>query len=359
MLPRNNELKPARSSSTGRLMQSARRFFYSKAFSRTVLLVIILLLLADLYRSPQHHLHRLGTPNSSYESNEHSSAAEKDWSQYAYCQYVTAEAHLCNSLVMFESLSRLGVKADKLMLFPEQWLTKNTTEINRQLAKARDEYNVTLQPVHLFHFGKEKTWADGFTKFLAWNQTDYKRVLVLDSDATVLQPMDELFDLPSAPAAIPRAYWLESQLTGQLLLVEPSELEFKRIQEALEQRQANDYDMEIINTLYKDSALTLPHRAYDLLTGEFKAEEHHKFLGNEMEVWDPNKVLAEAKFVHFSDWPYPKPWVKASRSQTEQIQPKCHVLENGDEDCKDREIWLWFYSDFQERRQRVCGFLQV
>lgn len=31
------------------------------------------------------------------------------------------------------------------------------------------------------------TWADSFTKLLAFNQTQYDRVLSLDSDATLLQ----------------------------------------------------------------------------------------------------------------------------------------------------------------------------
>ena len=33
----------------------------------------------------------------------------------------------------------------------------------------------------------ESTWAEGYTKFLAFNQTQYERVLMLDSDATLLK----------------------------------------------------------------------------------------------------------------------------------------------------------------------------
>jgi len=53
------------------------------------------------------------------------------------------------------------------------------------------------------------TWSDSYTKLLAFNQTQYDRVLSLDSDSTVLKPMDELFLLPDCPVAMPRAYWLE------------------------------------------------------------------------------------------------------------------------------------------------------
>ena len=33
----------------------------------------------------------------------------------------------------------------------------------------------------------ELTWAESYTKLLAFNQTQYERVLVLDSDATLLK----------------------------------------------------------------------------------------------------------------------------------------------------------------------------
>jgi hypothetical protein len=121
--------------------------------------------------------------------------------------------------------------------------------------------------------------------------------------------MDELFLLPSCPVAMPRAYWLnpnDRTLSSQLVLIEPSESEFTRIMAAISNAGSSDYDMEIVNNLYKDSALILPHRRYDLLTGEFRSKSHSSYLGNDVEVWDPEKILEEAKYLHFSDWPVPK-----------------------------------------------------
>lgn len=124
--------------------------------------------------------------------------------------------------------------------------------------------------------------------------------------------MDELFLLPPAPMAMPRAYWLgfdKRVLSSQIMLLQPSEFEFKRAFQGIEKAKANDYDMEIVNDLYKDSALILPHRPYDLLTGEFRNTEsntHDRYLGNDKEQWDPSAAFKEAKFLHFSDWPFPK-----------------------------------------------------
>nr|POF16588.1 glucose n-acetyltransferase 1 [Quercus suber] len=110
--------------------------------------------------------------------------------------------------------------------------------------------------------------------------------------------------------------------------------------------------MEIVNNLYADSCFIIPHRRYDLLTGEFRATEHHRYLGSKEERWDPVKIFKEAKFLHFSDWPHPKPWINAGAGAVAQHQPKCTVnSETGAEDCRDQEIWLEIYADFRERRK--------
>lgn len=167
--------------------------------------------------------------------------------------------------------------------------------------------------------------------------------------------MDELFLLPTAPVAMPRAYWLDDHiLSSQLVLVEPSEFEFNRIQDAFNSRGGSDFDMEIVNNLYGDSCFIIPHRRYDLLTGEFKNPDHHKYLGSKEEKWNANKIFEETKFVHFSDWPFPKPWLPATDALREANQPKCTTDENGLQDCSDQQRWLWFYQDFHDRRQRVC-----
>jgi len=196
------------------------------------------------------------------------------------------------------------------------------------------------------------TWADSYTKLLAFNQTQYDRVLSLDSDSTILQHMDELFLLPPCPVAMPRAYWLDKPyLSSQLVLIQPSVQEFKRVEDAINNAKGGDFDMEIVNDLYGKDCMILPHRKYDLLTGEFRSQGTHKsYLGNEYEKWDPEVMLKEAKFLHFSDWPMPKPWISASPNVQESTQPKCETID-GKEDCRAREMWNGFYSDFKARKK--------
>ncbi|KAK9319042.1 nucleotide-diphospho-sugar transferase [Lipomyces orientalis] len=309
--------------------------------------------------SPPSHSLSPSTPSTpSRDSLQTDELNGIDWSRFAYVQYVTNTEYLCNSVMLFEILHRLGSKADRLMMYPSSFAVDTaSTEESRLLRLARDKYGVKLTPIEIQRRAtSDATWAESYTKLLAFNQTQYDRVLSLDSDSTVLQTMDELFFAPSALVAMPRAYWLNFDdriLSAQLILIEPSEYEFNRVMNALNAAKSNDYDMEIVNNLYKDSCLILPHRPYNLLTGEFRSVKHSDYLGNSEEGWDPEKTFKEAKYLHFSDWPVPKPWLSALPSVIQDKQPKCQENpETGEEDnCISRDLWLGFYSDFKQRRQ--------
>ena len=123
--------------------------------------------------------------------------------------------------MLFESLHRLGSTADRLLLYPS-YMTESIGEVGSReagevtsddgstLRRARDLYGVKLKGVEviskdgmgvtrwLILSGLERlmglttgaaelTWAESYTKLLAFNQTQYERVLALDSDATLLK----------------------------------------------------------------------------------------------------------------------------------------------------------------------------
>ena len=116
-------------------------------------------------------------------------SSDLDWSRFAYSQYATNEQRLCHSLMIFESLHRLGSKADRVLMYPHTWQNVPAdSRIQRLLAKAHNYYQVKSSPVHIIHSAVgSDTWADSFTKLLAFNLTQYERVLNVDSDATILQ----------------------------------------------------------------------------------------------------------------------------------------------------------------------------
>lgn len=120
-----------------------------------------------------------------------------NWTDFAYVQYVTNSNYLCNSLMILESLHRHGAKADRIMMYPEEWHVPEESdgrEESRLLAQARDLYQTKLVPIKVQTIARgDPTWQDSYTKLLAFNQTQYRRVISLDSDATVRAVSDRLF----------------------------------------------------------------------------------------------------------------------------------------------------------------------
>ncbi|KAK2627524.1 hypothetical protein QTJ16_003490 [Diplocarpon rosae] len=321
------------------------------------------------YRSSIHEYHawtRLTGPSCSLTKPSYPppswDSSDVDWSRFAYTQYVTNLDYLCNSVMIFEALHRLGSKADRLLLYPSDYSATDSisdTPERRLLLKARTEYGVKLVPITVQHEESASypgpNWSDSYTKLLAFNQTQYSRLLVLDSDSTILQSMDDLFFLPPATAAMPRAWWLDYPfLSSHIMLIQPSAYEFSRVEDAIKEARLGVYDMEIVNKLYGRDCVVLPHRRYALLTGEFRAVDHSKWLEAGSEVWDPEEVRREANFVHFSDDPLPKPWL-AEEKKIRLYEPDCVKLKSGDVDCHARDIWAELYRDFKERRQNICG----
>lgn len=262
--------------------------------------------------------------------------------------------------MVFESLSRLGSKADRILMYPEDWdldIESATDRDSQLLVKARDEYDVKLTPVEIPK-ADDGSWNGSFTKFMTWAQTSYDRVLHLDSDVTVLKHMDELFLAPRAPVAMMRAHWRlpdVKELTSLFILLEPAELDYQQLMAAArpDLRQKEDYDMEILNRFYGDSAMVLSHRDYGLLSGEFRVDDHTHYLGSSSTTWDPERVIREASLVHFSDWPLPKPWIMWPHNLIGEVMPKCKLGEFGNDDCRNKKTWMWLYDDFRKRRKVI------
>lgn len=77
-----------------------------------------------------------------------------DWSRFAYAQYATNTIYLCNSVMFFEILHRLGSRAELLLMYPSTFAVEtgtgtSETQESRLLRKARDLYGVNLQPIEV------------------------------------------------------------------------------------------------------------------------------------------------------------------------------------------------------------------
>lgn len=138
---------------------SLRQILRSKRFRTLLISIIIFIALITLPSKIRRYqpLARLGiTGPKCYFSEPVTTPAipegHIDWSQFAYTQYVTNTDYLCNSLMIFETLHRLGSKADRLLLYPST-LPENPDDIvvDQLLGRAKTEYNVKLIPIEEQH----------------------------------------------------------------------------------------------------------------------------------------------------------------------------------------------------------------
>lgn len=196
-----------------------------------------------------------------------------DWSEFAYVSYALSPENVCNSVMLAESLWRLEARAETLVLVAGEKVGgdgQSSSSSARLLQQASDFYGARVKAVKVLSSSfnadiinnnnsqnepqkpYDNTWSHSLTKLLTFNQKRYKRVLGLDSDATLLKPMDDLFLLPaSAPIALPRAYWLEQKtLSTSILLATPSAKDFARIQARVREGRDVEFDMDVINALY-------------------------------------------------------------------------------------------------------------
>lgn len=98
----------------------------------------------DRLNGPMCYYKKAALPPSSYLDDK------IDWSQYAYAQYATDKEYLCNTVMIFESLHRLGSKAHRVLMYPKGLSPLNDTEY-RLLLRANKDYNVSIVPVEIQH----------------------------------------------------------------------------------------------------------------------------------------------------------------------------------------------------------------
>ncbi|KAL9942397.1 hypothetical protein D7B24_003412 [Verticillium nonalfalfae] len=330
--------------------------------------------------------------------------------RFAYVQYATNLEYLCNALINFTLLRRYGAQHDLVLIHPEKWMqgTSRQAKAIRNLKEAHPE--IQLRPFGVLSTTKgDSTWRDSLTKFHAFALTDYTRVLAFDSDTLVLNSMDHYFLAPLAAVAVPRAYWLTTAASPQdesegeheeqggdsgsgssisgspkptakpkpkpkqapsiaqqvlgshVMLLEPDTKRYERIVDNAV--TTGDFDMEVVNHLFADNAMILPHRRLALLTGEFRhaPDDHAAYLAPDTEEeWNAMAEVSRSYLVHFSDWPLPKPWKSRTQAQWDAALPACDENEPPRDDrpkCADRVMWTGFYDMYDQMKGEVCGVL--
>ncbi|KAI5807519.1 nucleotide-diphospho-sugar transferase [Peziza echinospora] len=90
---------------------------------------------------------------------------------------------------------------------------------------------------------------------------EIKRMIILDSDQLIMRNLDHLFYLPPVEIAAPKMYWGDGGgITTTLMVVQPSISLWKRMDKAIHTIRAGEYDMDLVNRVFKKEIMALPGR---------------------------------------------------------------------------------------------------
>lgn len=139
---------------------AAMQFLTPKVFRVVCAVILAFVVVVVILRSPygvtaypEFHSPTLAGQGPTAPGSASDGLTSVDWSRFAYVQYVTNTEYLCNSVMLFEALHRLGSRADRLMMYPSSFSVDSdggSTE-SALLQKARDAYGVKLAPIEVQH----------------------------------------------------------------------------------------------------------------------------------------------------------------------------------------------------------------
>lgn len=182
--------------------------------------------------------------------------AQIDWSKFAYVQYATREDYICNSLINFARLrSEFKTRATLVLIITNEASLHFSENMKNELIKL----DVIIKVVKKLQFkSADVTWVDGFTKFYAFGLEEYNKVIYLDSDATILGNMDELFFIPDeVDIAMPLAYDETAHRMKQKLAsyhsVEESEKEIPKCSHKTDEER-KEFEYGIVNNALLDES---------------------------------------------------------------------------------------------------------
>ncbi|KAF2216994.1 glycosyltransferase family 8 protein [Cercospora zeae-maydis SCOH1-5] len=375
---------------------------WTRSYERIILASLVIMILWTFHGNLQQRISNLQSNlhalvHSSSPSDERLQAPDSTWSQFAYHFHAHDPSTLCSALTHLQTLERLDSKPTRLLTYPAPWTTSSAPlqkNILRLLQRADEDFHAILQPIAIPALppppsssssssssssdqASNSATASEYAKFLPFNQTQYTRIAHFHPSSTILSPsLDEIFLFSAADIAMPRQYWKtenseSNSLSDSLLLIKPDGLLFERLVHLFTAPDSFEAEGEIseatpsrktfMSTLVRlvEEATFLPHKTYLLRDAEFWISGGHAgYLGKEGgEVWDPLRVIDEAKLVVFDDDEEEEEREGRRRGDSPDCEGRSGEMRTagGAETCAEREIWKWLVRDRRDRRTAICG----
>ncbi len=163
---------------------------------------------------------------------------------YCYFTVLTNEAYIPGVKALSKSLTAVGSKYRLAILIPEgrtEKLKKNEA-FSRMLKENDNCFYVTAPEIPFSEeleaqltAQKAHHWKETFFKLQVTGLTDYKKIVLLDSDMLIMNNLDHLFECPNMSAVIAgqcvNPEWKD--LNSGLMVIEPSKVMNKELIDAI------------------------------------------------------------------------------------------------------------------------------
>ena len=279
--------------------------------------------------------------------------------------------------VLGQSLREAGTERDMVAL-----CMPDVPEYQRNILRREGWIVRTLEALPKSCVG-DHVYSLHFTKVLAWLLTEYRRVVLIDSDAIVLRNIDELFSCGEFCAA----YRHSDLFNTGVVVLKPSEQTFRNICSKIQSiRSFTNGDQGFLNYFYEDlkkasmfshsdSLVVNGNQQFQRLPSEYNGDVSVFYLTNKWMYLD-----AEEPYVlHYTLGPV-KPWKWWSyplftlnwrwKSLRDRLDPKLN--EPSLSDCKSwlplallltiwlsSKIWLKYYTNFVAKNSVVRSLSSI
>jgi len=211
----------------------------------------------------------------------------------AFVTMVSTDNYLAGALTLFYSVRKTGSS--------EAFIAMVTTDgLSRPTLQSLETAGMTVVAVNRMNKSdtsdmSEERWNDNYTKLRLW-QLAFEKIVFLDSDMIVLQPLDHLFALKSSFAAVPDAFHPCYLNTGFMVL-EPSNRTFAALAALIEEVSSEESEQTLVNHYWLDR--------YHVLHYTYNFAKHVVMSPTRFDIY-VDRYIDTVKVVHYLGV---KPWL--------------------------------------------------
>ena len=231
--------------------------------------------------------------------------------KYAYVTLLTNDSYFPGVVILQESLRRVNSEYPLICLVNSNVTEQTLANLDKVGIAHKLVENLDM-PKNLVEFNKlhdermAGIWKDCFTKFYAFEMTEYEKVIFCDADLLILKNVDDCFEKPHMTAAVDGEYsnfWpSEPHFNAGFMVIEPKDGFVNDIKDFINNLDLATTgvnrviaDQEILNLYYKDWANDL----------KLHLSKYYNIFPNCSPAKDEEDVIENGYFIHFIGV---KPW---------------------------------------------------